>query len=203
MRTITIAAVAALLGADLLAAQPLRFEPRPVAEGRWWKGNTHAHTLESDGDSPPETVVAWYKAHGYAWLVLSDHNVFTDPVRFRTLQDSAFLLIPGEELTSAAEGKAIHVNGLNLPGLVRPESASTILETVQRNVDAVRRVEGVPHVNHPNFLWSIGPEVLARLERDKLFELYNGHPIVHNEGGGDRPSMEAVWDTLLARGKRM
>lgn len=27
---------------------------------RWFKGNTHAHTIESDGDSPPEVVARWY-----------------------------------------------------------------------------------------------------------------------------------------------
>ncbi|WP_299595759.1 hypothetical protein [uncultured Microbulbifer sp.] len=42
---------------------------------RWWKGNTHTHTWWSDGDSPPETISAWYKEHGYNFLVLSDHNI--------------------------------------------------------------------------------------------------------------------------------
>lgn len=42
---------------------------------RWWKGNTHTHTWWSDGDSPPENVAAWYREHGYDFLVLSDHNI--------------------------------------------------------------------------------------------------------------------------------
>lgn len=45
-----------------------------AAEARWWKGNTHTHTWWSDGDSPPENVAAWYREHGYQFLVLSDHN---------------------------------------------------------------------------------------------------------------------------------
>ena len=44
------------------------------AAPRWWKGNTHTHTWWSDGDSPPENVAAWYREHGYQFLVLSDHN---------------------------------------------------------------------------------------------------------------------------------
>lgn len=40
----------------------------------WWKGNTHTHTWWSDGDSPPESVAAWYRDRGYQFLVLSDHN---------------------------------------------------------------------------------------------------------------------------------
>ena len=42
---------------------------------RWLRGNTHTHTLWSDGDAPPETVIAWYADHGYHFLVLSDHNI--------------------------------------------------------------------------------------------------------------------------------
>ncbi|MEY4642449.1 MAG: hypothetical protein RLZZ227_2443 [Pseudomonadota bacterium] len=43
---------------------------------RWWRGNTHAHTWWSDGDTPPELIAQWYKEQGYQFLVLSDHNTF-------------------------------------------------------------------------------------------------------------------------------
>ena len=32
----------------------------PQPAGRWYKGNTHTHTLNSDGDSTPDDVVRWY-----------------------------------------------------------------------------------------------------------------------------------------------
>ena len=70
------------------------FEARDFQSGRWLKGNTHTHTLESDGDSPPEVVTRWYKSHGYNFLVLSDHNVWVNPANLSALVDSAFLLIP-------------------------------------------------------------------------------------------------------------
>ena len=41
---------------------------------RWWRGNLHTHTLWSDGDEFPEVVAAWYRAHGYHFLALSEHN---------------------------------------------------------------------------------------------------------------------------------
>lgn len=179
------------------------FEVPAPGDGRWYKGNTHAHTTESDGDSPPEVVARWYKEHGYDFLVLSDHNVFTDPAALASLVDSSFLLVPGEELTSSFDGRPVHVNGLNLPGLVEPRSAETLVGTIQANVDAVREVEGVPHVNHPNFRWAFGAAELAQVERDRLLEIFNGHPLVHNEGGGGLPGMEAVWDSLLTGGKRI
>lgn len=48
------------------------------AEKTWYKGNTHAHSLWSDGDAAPETVVEWYKSNGYDFLCLSEHNILAD-----------------------------------------------------------------------------------------------------------------------------
>jgi hypothetical protein len=73
--------------------------------------------------------------------------------------------------------------------------------TLQANVDAVREVEGVPHINHPNFRWSFGAEELQQIERDRLLEIWNGEPNVHNLGGGGTPGLEEVWDILLTGGK--
>jgi predicted metal-dependent phosphoesterase TrpH len=180
-----------------------RFETRAGEGMRWYKGNTHTHTLESDGDSPPETVARWYRDHGYNFLVLTDHNIFTDPATLSNLMDSTFLLIPGEELTTSFQRKPVHVNGLNIPHVLQPQTDSTLLGTIQRNVDEVRSVDGVPHINHPNFGWAIDAQTLAQVKNDKLLEIYNGHPTVHNQGGGDAPGMEAVWDLLLTGGKRI
>lgn len=180
-----------------------RFELPESQDGRWFKGNTHSHTTESDGDSPPEVVARWYKSHGYDFLVLSDHNVFTDPRTLAHLVDSTFLLIPGEELTSSFERKPVHVNGLNIPGRIEARTDSTLVGTIQKNVDAIREVRGVPHINHPNFRWAFGYEELRQVRNDKLFEIWNGHPLVHNLGGGDDDSLEDIWDRLLTDGKRL
>ncbi|MHB1191705.1 MAG: CehA/McbA family metallohydrolase [Longimicrobiales bacterium] len=198
-----LALAAAACAVEQAAPPTVQFEALTAVEGAWFKGNTHAPTTESDGDSPPEVVARWYKDHGYDFLVLSDHNVFTDPATLAGLVDSTFLLVPGEELTSSFEKLAVHVNGLNLKGVVEHRTAETMVGTIQANVDAVREVEGVPHINHPNFRWAFGAAELAQVERDRLLEIFNGHPLVHNEGGGDRPGMEAVWDSLLTRGKRI
>ena len=169
----------------------------------WYKGNTHTHTLESDGDSPPEYVAQWYKDHGYDFLVLSDHNVFTDPATLGHLVDSTFLLVAGEEVTSGFDGKPVHVNGLNIPGVIEARRAESLVATIQANVDAVREVDGVPHINHPNFRWAFSSEELAQIENDPLMEIWNGHPTVHNHGGGGVLGLEAVWDVLLTGGKRI
>jgi hypothetical protein len=197
------ALVAAACTVEQLAAPAATFEVPEAQRGPWYKGNTHTHTTNSDGDSSPEVVARWYKDHGYDFLVLSDHNVFTDPATLASLVDSSFLLIPGEEVTSAFDDRPVHVNGLNLPGLVEPRTAETMVGTIQANVDAVREVAGVPHINHPNFRWAFGGQELALVERDRLLEIWNGHPTVHNVGGGGTPGMEEVWDALLTGGKRI
>jgi hypothetical protein len=172
---------------------------------RWYKGNTHTHTLESDGDSTPDEVTRWYKEHGYQFLVLSDHNVLTPTADLAARHGEAerFLLVPGEEVTDRVQDRPIHVNGLNLRRLITPQGGPSVAAALQRNVDAIVAADGVPHVNHPNFGWAIAPEDLAALERCRLLEIFSGHPLVNNLGGGDRPGMEAVWDRLLTGGRRV
>ncbi len=55
-------------------------------EIRWWKGNTHTHTWWSDGDAPPEIAADWYKSNGYNFLVLSEHNVMAEGVKWYRLR---------------------------------------------------------------------------------------------------------------------
>ena len=42
-----------------------------TASDRWWRGNTHTHTLWSDGDDIPELVADWYKRNGYHFLAIT------------------------------------------------------------------------------------------------------------------------------------
>jgi len=177
---------------------------------RWYKGNTHTHTLNSDGDSTPDDVVRWYREHGYQFLVLTDHNFLTSVDGLNALHgaDEKFLVVKGEEVTSsfkdASRSASIHVNGLNVSSRVEPaRNAASVLETIQRNVDGIRAANGVPHINHPNFGWSLTPDDLRQVRNNRLFEVYNGHPTVHNEGGGGVPSLEEAWDMVLSQGVRL
>lgn len=170
---------------------------------RWYKGNTHTHTLNSDGDSTPDDVVRWYRENGYNFLVLTDHNHLTKVDALNALHgaDKQFLIIKGEEVTDRFGDKPIHINGLDLEREVAPQGGRSVLDVVQRNVDAIRDAKGVPHINHPNFGWAITAEDLKKVQNNKLFEIYNGHPLVNNLGGGDRPGLEEIWDIILSSGK--
>ena len=55
----------------------------------WLKGKLHTHTLWSDGDAPPETVVNWYRQNKYQFLALSDHNILSEGEKWIDVVDSA------------------------------------------------------------------------------------------------------------------
>jgi predicted metal-dependent phosphoesterase TrpH len=187
----------------------------PAPKMKWYKGNTHTHTLNTDGDSVPADVVRWYREQKYNFLVLSDHDSITevaalnqtygapeppDGERPRAVGHTPFLLIPGEEVTGALDGKAIHLTAINVRRVVTPRTGGTVLETLQRNVDAIRETGGVPIINHPNFLWSLTAAELKAVRNARMVELYNGHPTVNNLGGGGVPSVEQMWDEALSAG---
>ncbi|MBX7118984.1 MAG: CehA/McbA family metallohydrolase [Gemmatimonadaceae bacterium] len=194
-------ALLAVLAASSLALRDLRGRDAQARQ-RWYKGNTHTHTLNSDGDSHPDDVAKWYKEHGYAFLVLTDHNVLTDVTALNALHglDERFLIIRGEEVTDRVADKSIHINALAPERLVPPQGGSSVVDVIQRDVNAIRAAGAEPHLNHPNFGWSVTADELAQVKDLKLFEVFNGHPMVNNEGGGGVPGLEQAWDQILSRG---
>jgi hypothetical protein len=186
------------------ADRPASAQPAPQA-GTWFKGNLHTHTLNSDGDSTPDDVVKWYREHGYQFLVLTDHNYLTGVDGLNALHgaDRKFLVVRGEEVSDTVEGKPIHVNGFDLERVVPPQGGTSVVDAINRAVDAVRDAKGVPSVNHPNFRWAFSADELRQVRNTRLFEVYNGHPEVNNLGGGDVPGLEEVWDRVLSSGRLM
>lgn len=161
----------------------------------WLKGNLHTHTVQSDGDSTPEEVAAWYRDHGYQFLVITDHDKITN-----IAAPDGLVLIPGEEVTDSLAKKSLHVNAIGLTRVVPPQRGKTKVEVLQRNVDAVREAGGIPLVNHPNFGWAFGAEELKQLHGVTLLEIASGHPYVNAQGP---PSAESMWDEMLSVGKRV
>ena len=195
--------VAALLVAAFALETGTDFIVSSQAPQRWYKGNTHTHTLNSDGDSTPDAVVRWYREHGYQFLVLTDHNYLTSVDGLNSLHgaDEKFLVIKGEEVTDRLAEKPLHVNGLDVARRVEPQGGKSVVEILQRNVDAIRSAQGIPHINHPNFGWAITADELRQVQNNRLLEIYNGHHQVNNLGGGGVPGLEAAWDHILSSGK--
>jgi hypothetical protein len=50
----------------------------------WYRGNTHTHSLWSDGNDFPDMIADWYHRNGYNFLALSDHNILSEGDRWIT-----------------------------------------------------------------------------------------------------------------------
>lgn len=168
------------------------------------RGNLHTHSRESDGDSPPERVYAFYRDHGYNFLALTDHNRRTDPDLYRALERPGFVILPGEEVTMSSGGAQVHVNALCHRRMIGEKKRTIRFATVQEALawGAARVVEqgGVALVNHPNFYWSFGAAELPAARGARLLEIWTGYLTAYPDGDASRPSVEAMWDDVLSRG---
>ena len=124
-----------------------------------------------------------------------------------------FLMIPSEEITSTwtrpktatepERGGPVHINITNVRDFIPPQKDEQAVEVMRRvlaDVAAQREKTGQPmivHINHPNFRWGITVEELMQVQKEKFFEVYNGHPGVENAGDATRLSMDAMWDAML------
>ena len=252
LTVLLVAACGALLVIDQRAAVERASADVLAAEGnlKWYRGNTHTHSLWSDGDDYLEMIGLWYREHGYDFLVYSDHNVLStierwidvptnpdgqqafeklkarfpdnwveertvngrlqtrlkkfDEVREKIGVADKFLLVMGEEITDRFKNKPVHMGAVNIQELIPPLGGNSVLETMQNNVNAViaqRERTGKPiliHLNHPNFHYGITAEDLMRVRGENFFEVYNGHPTVHNSGDAEHASSDRLWDIMLA-----
>ena len=171
---------------------------------KWYKGNIHTHTTESDGDASPERVVSWFRRHGYDFLVLSDHNHRTvleyksGRRRFRKP-----LMIPGEEVSASIKQGAVpvHINGIGISRVIEPVDAGEVVPTIQANVDAILAAGGIASINHPNGSWAFNHEVISQVTGATMMEVYNGWPGANNDGAPGHPGVEQMWDAVLSSGR--
>ena len=169
----------------------------------WYKGNTHCHTLNSDGDEYPRRVIRWYRDHGFNFITITDHNRITEVQYLDTDDKDDFILIQSEEVSDSFKGTPIHLNALNTKTLVEPQHGESVVESLQNNVDAIRKTGAVPQINHPNWKWAFTDVEMSQLTDVLLFELYNICYDCNNFGAGGRPGMEEIWDKVLSRGVLM
>ncbi|MCX6555299.1 MAG: hypothetical protein NTZ12_09870, partial [Candidatus Aminicenantes bacterium] len=109
-------------------------------ELRWVKGNTHAHTSNSDGNETPRRVMRWYQDYGYHFLVITDHDMITETRALDSDPNDDFILIPGEELTLRLGESRTHVCALNPSRLATAKAGKSVVETLQNEIDAARSV---------------------------------------------------------------
>ncbi len=165
------------------------------------KGNLHTHSLESDGDAPPDEVYRFYRDHGYQFLALTDHNHVVAPRTYRHLERPRFKLLAAEEITMTAEGREVHVNALCIRSKIDGGTFPTKKAALEHAIDATHAQGGIALINHPNFGRALTLDDLVDGGRHAdLLELWSGHPYVYPGGVDGAPSYEALWDGARARG---
>ena len=118
------------------------------------------------------------------------------------LEDPSFLIIQSEEVTSSFENKPVHINVTNIKEKIEPFKGNSVYQVMQQTLDEVhaqRKKFNIPmfaHINHPNFGYGINVEDLKKLNGERFFELYNGHPMVNNEGDDTHIDLETMWDLI-------
>jgi len=167
----------------------------------WYCGDTHTHTVYSDGNDTPAQMVEAARGDGLDWFVLTDHGV--GPMIQHVLmahqeampfsEPGKFVVIPGEEF-STLNYHANIINGVVLEMPVAP---------LQQVVDTVLKMDNDEHpitikLNHPN--WSGTPkasELARQLERLPLIELWN------DAGDNTARLTTLLWWELLNKGLKI
>ncbi|MEQ8339358.1 MAG: histidinol-phosphatase [Cyclobacteriaceae bacterium] len=172
-----------------------------LAEGEKWK---------SFSEKQKFIYEKYLAKYGEDWIESRLDSAGTLEVKLKTFaeyrplfeEEGEFLIIQSEEITDRFEDKHIHINVTNIQELIKPQGGNSVSDVMQNNIDKVLEqreeldVPMFPHINHPNFIWSITPDDMIQLSGERFFEVYNGHPAVHNYGDSLRPGMEALWDLV-------
>jgi hypothetical protein len=163
----------------------------------------------TNGTAAQHALPKYVRRFGSNWVEQAEHAGHP-VVRLKTLAEfreqfeapGRFLLIQAEEVTDRFGRWPVHLIASNIREFLPPRGGGSVLEVLQNNVDALleqRRQTGQPmiiHVAHPNFGWAVTAEDLIQLRGEKFFELYNGHPHVHNDGDAIHASTERMWDIV-------
>lgn len=173
-----------------------------LAEGEKWKAipadSVYQNAFNAYLDTYGLDWVTYKIDSGQTYVKLKTYQEYRD----LTEEKDKFLVIQAEEITDKYEDKHLHMNATNIQERIDPQGGNSVSEVLQNNLDQVidqskrTGVPILPHINHPNFFYSISLEDMYSLEGERFFEVYNGHPMVHNMGDSTHISTEEMWDLI-------
>lgn len=198
-----------------------RAPPVPTPSVPFLKGQTHVHTSGSyDAKTPPAEVLEFYRARGYDFVALTDHNRVTVAA-----PPPGLLLVPGVELTQNSATCEpppepgyrclFHTTALFVDPARDPARGERFaipyrpgrLAAYTSQIERARELGGVAVINHPLFHFAADAKLLGRLSAAdvRLVELFNASLDRQFPGGRARAEerAEALWDEVLTSGRAL
>ncbi|MXV79010.1 hypothetical protein F4X73_11855 [Candidatus Poribacteria bacterium] len=155
--------------------------------GKWFRGNTHSHSTESDGRLSIADRFAAYRDEGYDFLVLTDHRKVND-VSANSTED--FLAISGSEVHPANPygGPVYHIVAINIH-----EPVNCAKMHPNAVIEDIKSQGGEAVICHP--YWC-GHTIIDYLPLRGYFavEVYNDTCMTNGKGFS-----EQAWDDMLDR----
>ena len=169
----------------------LPLDDTPHAQKRsangWYRGDLHCHTVNSDGDSTPDELIAHAESLGFNYLAITDHNVLTHQIAMRKSK-TPLMLIPGMEVTTYKG----HWNVWGEGGWIDFRILSE--DQMQQAVNTALERGYFISCNHPK---PFGPDwEFPAVQGFHCIEVWNGPWQVFN------PTALAYWEERLRRGER-
>lgn len=175
--------------------------------GRFFKGNLHTHSTQSDGRESPEQVIEAYRSRGYQFIALTDHFLparrwrdSDDPARVTDtthLRDTDFTTLLGAELHAPElkTGDAWHIVAAGLPLDFDPVAKS------ESGIDLARRASetgAFVGIAHPAWYALTIEDAETIAPYCQSIEIYNHGCTIHGR--------EDSWhfaDAMFARGHKL
>ena len=158
---------------------------------KWFKGNLHTHTTESDGKLSPEECYALYKSKGYDFLARTDHWKVSDAGAYEGM-----LLLSGCEYDFGSDPGAEGVYHIVALGMERDPHITRAM-TPAEAVEYIHANGGLADIAHP--AWSLNaPDQLLRYGR--IFDMTDIYNSVSGLPRNARPYSGLIVDMLASRG---
>ena len=171
---------------------------------QYFKGNTHCHSTNSDGELSPAEVGIYYKSSGYDFLAITDHFHLTEPDEYSP--SSGITAVPGVEFGGVrlADTVGLWVNRAD-ERLTEDDFPDEypIGDAYQKNIDNILKAGGVPILCHPLWHWTFDYEKIKTVTGWKHFELCNASPDCNAMPIPGYAPAEELWDKLLSNGQRV
>ena len=165
----------------------------------YFKGNMHCHSTLSDGRQTPEELKALYKAHGYSFLAITDHDhlnnhAYLDDAEFLTItsMECAVKEFPEQSTLVNQKMKCCH---LNLYAIKQDNSEQVCYSPVYDKYSKGERREALQKydLGYKRVYSGEGINDFIRIAKEKGFFVAYNHPRWSLENYKQYSQYEGLW----------